>query len=207
LARTVVAVSIGAGTGLAVAATWLIGRPLLSRPAAEPAATEPALGSDDDGPAADGVDGTSRADDEADARTPAVPGVARMRRTLLVGFAVTVIAVGVTAQLAIGGSDTDQSGIAAICRGVTSAPDDSGEALRDAFAGPAHDSLHDLAAQVQERDRSVAGDLLRAKQQIEAALTDADGDVDPGPALPAAIRRASATMDIAAPQDCTLEPS
>ena len=85
--------------------------------------------------AADGVDGASRADDEADDRTPAVPGVARMRRTLLVGFAVTVIAVGVTAQLAIGGSDTDQSGIAAICRGVTSAPDDSGEALRDAFAG------------------------------------------------------------------------
>jgi hypothetical protein len=113
----------------------------------------------------------------------------------------------VTAQLAIGGSDTDQSGIAAICRAVASAPDDSGDALRDAFGGPAHDALHEFAAQVQERDRSVAGELLRAKQQIEAALTDPDGDLDPGPALPAAIRRASATMDIAAPPDCTLEPS
>ena len=207
LARTVVAVSVGAGAGLAVAATWLIGRPLLSRPAAEPAATDPALGSEVGGPTADGVDGASRADDEADDRTPAVPGVARMRRTLLVGFAVTMIAVGVTAQLAIGSSDTDQSGVAAICRAVASAPDDRGDALRDAFAGPAHDALHDLAAQVQERDRSVAGELLRAKQQIEAALTDPDGDLDPGPALPAAIRRASATMDIAAPPDCTLEPS
>lgn len=207
LARTVVAVSVGAGAGLAVAATWLIGRPLLSRPAAEPAASDPAPGSDDGGPAVDGVDGTFRADDEADARTPAVAGVARMRRTLLVGFAVTMIAVGVTAQLAIGGSDSDRSGVAAICRAVASAPDDGGDALRDAFGGPAHDALHELAGQVQERDRSAAGELLRAKQRIEASLNDPDSELDPGPALPAAIRRASAALDVAAPQDCTLEPS
>jgi hypothetical protein len=208
VARTMVAVSVGAGTGLAVAATWLIGRPLLSRGATGPGLTDP--GPDDDGAATDRAVGTSRSEDEADEAdddTPAVPGAARMRRVLLVGFAVTMIAVGLTAQLALGGPDTDQSGIATICRAVASAPADRGEALRDAFAGPAHDALHELAAQVQERDRSVAGELLRAKQQIEATLTSPDQDLDPGPALPAAIRRASATMDVAAPQDCTLEPS
>ncbi|MHB1139219.1 MAG: hypothetical protein ACYC2O_09710, partial [Microthrixaceae bacterium] len=47
VARTMVAVSVGAGTGLAVAATWLIGRPLLSRGATGPGLTDP--GPDDDG--------------------------------------------------------------------------------------------------------------------------------------------------------------
>ena len=37
---------------------------------------------------------------------PPRPGAARMRRVLLVGFAVTMIAVGLTAQLALGGPDT-----------------------------------------------------------------------------------------------------
>ena len=123
-------------------------------------------------------------------------------------FIATMIGVGITAQLATGGADRDdRSGIAAICRAIASAPDDDGEALRDAFAGPAHDALHDLAARTEATDRSVAGELLRAKQQIEASLTDPDAELDPGPALPAAIRRASATVDIAAPEDCTLEPS
>lgn len=206
-ARAAVAVTVGAGAGLAIAATWLIARPILTRrtgwaprsdAAAEPDVDHPRVEADVD--AASGV-----TDDEP---APVVVGASRMRRTLLIGFIATMIGVGVAAELAIGGPDNDdQSGIATICRAVASAPDDGGTALRDAFGGPAHDDLHELAARTEATDRAVAGDLLRAKQQIEASLTDPDAALDPGAALPTAIRRATATLDIPAPDDCTLEPT
>lgn len=208
VARAAVSVTLGTGTGLVVAATWLIARPLLLRRTTDPEPADMVAGAGNPASAPSPDPGAADPGASPDDHALEVRGASRMRHTLLLGFIATMIGVGITAQLATGGADRDdRSGIAAICRAIASAPDDDGEALRDAFAGPAHDALHDLAARTEATDRSVAGELLRAKQQIEASLTDPDAELDPGPALPAAIRRASATVDIAAPEDCTLEPS
>lgn len=43
--------------------------------------------------------------------------------------------------------------------------------FRELFEGPAHQALHDLADDLQRADlRPVAGDVLEAKQAVEAAL-------------------------------------
>lgn len=43
--------------------------------------------------------------------------------------------------------------------------------FRELFDGPAHQALHDLAEDLQSSDlRPVAGDVLEAKQAVEAAL-------------------------------------
>ncbi len=207
IARLSVAVTVGAGAGLAIAATWLIARPILMHRTGGPPPADPIPEPDVDDPitAAKADAGSGPSDQDP---APVVVGASRMRRTLLIGFASVMVGVGVTAELAIGGPDSDdQSGIATICRAVASAPNDGGDALRDAFGGPAHDDLHDLAARTETADRAVAGELLRAKQRIEASLTDPDAKLDVGTALPDAIRGASATLNIAAPEECTLEPS
>jgi hypothetical protein len=52
------------------------------------------------------------------------------------------------------------------------------EAARAAFFGRAHEPLHTLAKAVQPTDRRAAGELLRAKQAVEADLGDPAGRRD-----------------------------
>lgn len=203
-ARLVVSVSIGAGAGLAVAAAWTALAPLLRRGAAagtaptssDVAASEPVVVAD-----------------EYPIESPvmALSGSTHMRRVILAGFVATLIAVGAIGQATLdngpaGGAD-DASGLGEICRAVDAAPTDDGVSLRAAFAGPPHDALHELAARLESADRSAAGDLLRAKQRIEAALSDPDTELEPGSELALEIRRATDLLDEPVPDACTLEPS
>lgn len=57
--------------------------------------------------------------------------------------------------------------VEAVCVAGARAPEDR-EAARAAFFGRAHGSLHTLAKAVQVTDRRAAGELLRAKQAVEA---------------------------------------
>ncbi|MGH9001161.1 MAG: hypothetical protein ACRDY7_17420 [Acidimicrobiia bacterium] len=52
------------------------------------------------------------------------------------------------------------------------------EASRSAFLGRAHDPIHTLARAVQVTDRAAAGELLRAKQAVEADFGEAAGGGD-----------------------------
>ena len=203
-ARVAVSLSIGAGAGLVIAAAWTALAPLLRRGAAAGTAPTPSDAS------------TSEpvvVPDEHPAGSPvmALSGSSHMRRVILAGFAVTLIAVGVIGQATLdngpaGGAD-DPSGLGEICRAVDAASTDSGVSLRTAFAGPPHDALHELAARLESEDRSAAGDLLRAKQKIEAALSDPATELDLDPDLRQEIRRATDLLDEPIPDACTLERS
>jgi len=57
----------------------------------------------------------------------------------------------------------------ALCEAKDEAPRDP-EAARTTFFDRAHDPLHDIAAAVEEVDRSSAARLLEAKQAVEADL-------------------------------------
>jgi hypothetical protein len=48
---------------------------------------------------------------------------------------------------------------------------------RQVFQDQSHAYLHQLAAELQEQDRSLAAELLEAKQQVERAL-QAGGDAE-----------------------------
>lgn len=52
------------------------------------------------------------------------------------------------------------------------------QAARTAFFGRVHEPIHTLAKAVQVTDRRAAGDLLRAKQAVEADFADPAGDGD-----------------------------
>ena len=59
--------------------------------------------------------------------------------------------------------------VAAVCAAGARAPEDR-EAARTAFFGRAHGPLHTLAKAVQVTNRRAAGELLRAKQAVEAGF-------------------------------------
>lgn len=87
-----------------------------------------------------------------------------------VGF--VLVAVAVTA--ACGGDGAPVSGtgdLERLCEmQEVTVPDE----FRELFEGPVHQALHDLADDLQEADlRPVAGDVLEAKQGVEAALAAA----------------------------------
>lgn len=141
---------------------------------------------------------------------PAAHGVelGRFRTRILVAAGATVAAVLTISQLTGGDAEqpTSPGDVAAalgqICAAVGSAPSDSGVALRAAFEGPAHDTLHTFAADVEAKDRAAAGTLLRAKQEIEATIAT-PGDVpDPGPELVVAIADGFDVLGDPAPQPC-----
>ena len=89
-------------------------------------------------------------------------------RVRAVGLA--LVAVAATAACG-GGGGAQVSGpgdLERLCDALeVTVPDE----FRELFEGPAHQALHDLADDLQEADlRPVAGDLLEAKQAVEAAL-------------------------------------
>lgn len=203
-ARLAVSVSIGAGAGLAIAAAWTALAPLLRRGAAAGDAATPS-----DVAASE----TVVVPDERPIESPVMElsASSHMRRVLLAGFVVTLLAVGVIGQATLdpgpAGDTNDASGLGEICRAVAAVSTDNGVSLRSAFAGPPHDALHELAARLETEDRSAAGELLRSKQRIEAALSNPDTELDPDPDLVRQIRRAADRLDEPVPDPCTLEPS
>ena len=66
----------------------------------------------------------------------------------------------------------------AVCKSLAALVDGS-EGTREVFMSDAHEGLHELAARlIDKEERSVAGDLLEAKQSVEAAFeseTQAEG--------------------------------
>jgi hypothetical protein len=64
----------------------------------------------------------------------------------------------------------------ALCAARARAPEPQG--ARAAFFGRAHEPLHTLARAVQATDRRAAGELLRAKQAVEADLGGPAGGGD-----------------------------
>ena len=65
-----------------------------------------------------------------------------------------------------------------LCDAVAEAAGGDAAAARAAFFDGAHQPLHELAAETAERDRAVAARLLEAKQAVEAALDDTNGDLE-----------------------------
>lgn len=88
-------------------------------------------------------------------------------------------------MLAACGSDSDASTepdpFSAAGTGLCQAADaaDRPTEARQVFFDTVHQPLHELAAQTGSTDRSVAADLLEAKQHVEAAFGD-DGSSLPG---------------------------
>lgn len=80
-----------------------------------------------------------------------------------------LVAVAVTA--ACGGGDAPVSGAGDLDRLCDAQEVTVPDEFRELFEGPAHQALHDLADDLQAADlRPVAGDVLEAKQAVEAAL-------------------------------------
>lgn len=77
------------------------------------------------------------------------------------------------------------TGLLGACTTASTAPDDvadlerlcrtedatTTQEIRELFEGPIHQALHDLADELQQADRRrIAGDVLEAKQAVEAGL-------------------------------------
>lgn len=73
------------------------------------------------------------------------------------------------------GVDGDVATAAGVCDAAQAAAIDVA-AARDVFFDFAHDGLHDLADRATDIDRTVAGELLRDKEQVEGLL---DGSTPP----------------------------
>ena len=149
LARTSVAVSLGAGIGVAAfaAAHYLATRPATAGARAAPATepTEPLF----------------------------PPWVRRQRWVLLGGFAVLFVATYAVGQArssdpvpaAVGGGLHSR-----LCTAVASASAGKTGDAADLWSAQIHGPLHTLAADAAEEDRAVAARLLEAKQAVEQTL-------------------------------------
>ena len=65
--------------------------------------------------------------------------------------------------------------VGAMCAAVEAARDGDVDEARDIFENN-HAGLHALADELSETDRQRAGELLRAKQEVESVLGKASGD-------------------------------
>lgn len=95
-----------------------------------------------------------------------------------IGLLVTVVIVGAgwLALFALSGDTDEVDGDVATVDGVCDAARAAGTdvaAARDVFFDLAHDGLHDLADRATNVDRTVAGELLRDKEQVEGLLDGA----------------------------------
>jgi hypothetical protein len=70
-----------------------------------------------------------------------------------------------------------QAAVTGLCEAQSFASGGGLDEARQVFQDQSHAYLHQLAAELQERDRSLAADLLEAKQQVERAL-QAGGDAE-----------------------------
>jgi hypothetical protein len=98
-------------------------------------------------------------------------------KLLVVAVAVTVLAAACTGSDEKGSSPPQAAGpqvaVEGLCEAETLASGgELGEARR-VFLDQSHAYLHELAAQLQERDRALAAQLLEAKQEVERVLQGA----------------------------------
>ena len=71
-----------------------------------------------------------------------------------------------------GQSTGPQAAIEGLCEAETLAAGGLQEEARQVFQDRSHAYLHELAAQLEEPDRELAGQLLKAKQEVEVALEE-----------------------------------
>jgi hypothetical protein len=71
-----------------------------------------------------------------------------------------------------GQSRGPQAAVEGLCEAETLAAGGLQGEAQQVFQDQSHAYLHELAAQLQERDRDLAGQLLEAKQEVEVALLE-----------------------------------
>jgi hypothetical protein len=88
----------------------------------------------------------------------------RARTTVVPALLLTILGACTDAASPIGA----QEDLERLCQALQTTTTDE---VRELFFGPTHQALHDLADDLQNADlRPVAGDVLEAKQSVEAAL-------------------------------------
>lgn len=96
-------------------------------------------------------------------------------RCLIVGVGIVVLAASCTGSEekrvpTAAQSSGPQVAIEGLCEAETLAAGGLQSEARRVFQNQSHAYLHELAAQLEERDRVLAGELLEAKQEVEVAL-------------------------------------
>jgi hypothetical protein len=96
-------------------------------------------------------------------------------RRVIAAFALICLAAGCTqadkeADSTAQGSSDPQVAVTGLCEAQSLASGGGLEESRQVFQDQSHAYLHQLAAELQERDRSLAAELLEAKQQVERAF-------------------------------------
>jgi hypothetical protein len=94
---------------------------------------------------------------------------------LSVVLAVAILAVSCTQgeekrPPRVQGSQDPQAAVEGLCEAETLASGGLVGEARRVFQNQSHAYLHELAAQLQDRDRSLAAELLQAKQRVESSL-------------------------------------
>jgi hypothetical protein len=103
-----------------------------------------------------------------------------VRRRLIVAIGLIVVASGCSgtdreADSTGQGSRGPQAAITGLCEAQSLASGGGVGEARQVFQDESHAYLHQLATELQESDRSLAAELLEAKQQVERAF-QAEGD-------------------------------
>lgn len=98
-------------------------------------------------------------------------------RRVIVALVVVVLAASCTGSEekpapTAGQSRRPQVAIEGLCEAETLAAGGLQEEAQQVFQDQSHAYLHELAAQLQDRDRELAGQLLEAKQEVEVALQE-----------------------------------
>ena len=65
-----------------------------------------------------------------------------------------------------------RSAMDGLCQAETYVSQQEYRAASDVFQGEAHEYLHQLAAELQEKHPAVAGSILEAKEQVETSFRD-----------------------------------
>ena len=116
--------------------------------------------------------------------------------TVLASVSVLIALVGVLLWAPWSASETASKWdptVTALCDATQRAKQGQFPAARVAFHDRVHAALHELAADVAERHRSVAARLLEAKEQVEAVI-----DAPQSPDLSGRLRRLTAQTRAAA---------
>lgn len=103
-----------------------------------------------------------------------------MRRRLIVAIGLVALVSACTgtdreADSTAQGSRGPQAAVTGLCEAQSLASGGGLDEARQVFQDESHAYLHQLAGELQERDRSLAAELLEAKQQVERAF-QAEGD-------------------------------
>jgi hypothetical protein len=98
-------------------------------------------------------------------------------RSVIVAVGIAVVAASCTGSdekpAPTGGqSRGPQAAVEGLCEAETLAAGGLQDEAQQVFQDQSHAYLHELAAQLQERDRDLAGQLLEAKQEVEVALLE-----------------------------------